>query len=158
MRYRTVATTSVLAYALVLVTVLAAAPGAFAAEPRTVAITTDDTMQFSVTRIVAGPGERITVTLEVRSSLPREQMAHNWVLLDPETDVTQFVMAAVVARDSGHIPPAQQDRVLALTPLAGGGETVQVTFEAPREPGDYPYVCTFPGHYWGGMKGVLVVR
>lgn len=33
---------------------------------------------------------------------------------------------------------------------------VHVRFEAPAEPGIYPYVCTFPGH-WVMMKGDLVV-
>jgi len=30
-------------------------------------------------------------------------------------------------------------------------------FTAPEERGDYPYICTFPGH-WIIMKGVMVVR
>lgn len=143
-------------FALLLVTALALAVDA--AESRTVAISTDDGMQFSVTRIEAGPGEKITVELTARSSLPRDQMAHNWVLLAADTDLIQFVTAAVLARDSGYLPAGKRDRVLATTPLAGGGETVRVTFEAPREPGEYAYVCTFPGHFWAGMKGVLVVR
>jgi azurin len=29
-------------------------------------------------------------------------------------------------------------------------------FFAPDEPGDYPYICTFPGH-WRVMKGVMKV-
>ena len=29
-------------------------------------------------------------------------------------------------------------------------------FQAPKQPGIYPYVCTFPGH-WIIMKGVMVV-
>jgi len=24
--------------------------------------------------------------------------------------------------------------------------------------GEYPYLCSFPGHYVGGMKGTLVVK
>jgi putative heme-binding domain-containing protein len=31
-----------------------------------------------------------------------------------------------------------------------------LTFTAPREPGEYPYVCTFPQH-WTRMYGVMVV-
>ena len=34
------------------------------------------------------------------------------------------------------------------------GETIE--FTAPAEPGDYPYICTFPGH-WRLMNGVLHV-
>lgn len=145
-------------FVLTLLAVALAAALPAAAEPRVVTIETDDTMQFSVARIEAGPGEEITVVLDVRSALPATEMAHNWVLLDPGTDVGKFVMASVMARDSGYIAPGQTGQVLAMTALAGGGETVRVTFDAPREPGEYPYVCTFPGHFWGGMKGVLVVR
>ena len=38
------------------------------------------------------------------------------------------------------------------------GESVEVTFTAPDTPGDRPYICTFPGHYVGGMKGTLIVE
>ena len=48
--------------------------------------------------------------------------------------------------------------VLAMTGLAGPGETVQVTFKAPAKPGKYPFVCSFPGHYLSGMKGELTVK
>ena len=47
---------------------------------------------------------------------------------------------------------------LAKTALAGPGETVQVTFTVPSTPGDYPYLCTFAGHYQAGMKGALTVQ
>jgi len=40
--------------------------------------------------------------------------------------------------------------------LAPGSEQI-LRFEAPREPGRYPYLCTFPGH-WFVMKGEMVVN
>jgi len=30
-------------------------------------------------------------------------------------------------------------------------------FTAPKKPGEYPYLCTFPGH-WVIMRGVMVVK
>jgi azurin len=51
-----------------------------------------------------------------------------------------------------------KDKILAYTPLAGGGDTVEVTFAAPTKPGSYTYLCTFPGHFAMGMKGTLVVK
>ncbi len=48
--------------------------------------------------------------------------------------------------------------VLAFIPLLGPRETGEVTFTAPSEPGRYPFLCTFPGHYVIGMKGELVVK
>jgi plastocyanin len=69
-----------------------------------------------------------------------------------------FITQATIARAGGYIPPAFKAKILAATPLAGAGETVEVTFTAPATPGSYPYVCTFPAHYAGGMKGTLVVK
>ena len=48
--------------------------------------------------------------------------------------------------------------MLANTTLAGNGETVEVTFTAPKAPGVYTYICTFPGHFLAGMKGTLTVK
>ena len=48
--------------------------------------------------------------------------------------------------------------VIAKTSLAGPGERVQVTFTVPETPGEYPFICTFAGHYQAGMKGKLIVR
>ncbi|NNE94007.1 MAG: hypothetical protein HKN23_20340 [Verrucomicrobiales bacterium] len=38
--------------------------------------------------------------------------------------------------------------------LPGAEETIE--FTAPSEPGDYPYLCTYPGH-WALMNGVMKV-
>jgi azurin len=65
--------------------------------------------------------------------------------------------AAMKAQATAYIPPALKGEVLASTALAGPGETVEVTFKAPAVPGKYEYICSFPGHYAAGMKGVLVV-
>jgi azurin len=67
-------------------------------------------------------------------------------------------MAAVMARQSDYIPASKKTQILAATGLAGAGETVTVDFEAPTAPGEYVFVCSFPGHFAGGMKGVLIVR
>ena len=48
-------------------------------------------------------------------------------------------------------------RVLHATKLLKVGATETLRFIAPTKPGDYPYVCTFPGH-WTIMKGVMTVK
>jgi plastocyanin len=48
--------------------------------------------------------------------------------------------------------------VIAKTPFAGPGQTVEVSFTAPAKPGSYPFVCTFAGHFQAGMKGTLIVK
>jgi azurin len=88
-------------------------------------------------------------------------MAHNFVLL--KGDLTQaqidtFTAEAMMAGQTVYIPAARKAWVLAHTPvMVGAGETTEVTFKAPTAPGKYVYLCSFPGHYAMGMKGVLTV-
>jgi uncharacterized cupredoxin-like copper-binding protein len=46
--------------------------------------------------------------------------------------------------------------VLESTRLVKEGETERLRFAAPKEPGAYNFVCTFPGH-WVRMYGVMLV-
>jgi azurin len=46
--------------------------------------------------------------------------------------------------------------VIEATPLLQDGQTARLAFTAPSEPGEYVYVCTFPGH-WMRMYGVMLV-
>ena len=46
--------------------------------------------------------------------------------------------------------------VLFSTKLVNPQQTVKLTFVAPKKEGDYPYVCTFPGH-WSLMNGTMKV-
>ena len=137
---------------------LLAVPTVFAAEPRVVKMKGTDAMQFDVKRIEAKPGEALKVQLTAISTMSKQEMAHNFTLLAKGAPVDAFIMEASMARNTEYIPASKKSLILATTKLAGGGETVEVTFNAPKEPGEYVYVCTFPGHYLGGMKGVLVVK
>ena len=85
-------------------------------------------------------------------------MAHNFVLLKPGTNQLKFLEAGAMFRELDFIAPAMKDNVIAKTALAGVGETVQVVFTVPSKPGNYPYLCTFAGHFQAGMKGVLIVK
>lgn len=125
---------------------------------RVVEITAGDNMRFNLSRIEAQPGEEITVVLTNIGSQPKEVMGHNWVLLRADTDVMAFDRAAAQAKDRDYIPADQEDRIIAHTALLGPRKSDQITFAAPTTPGEYPFVCTFPGHVQVGMKGVLVVR
>ncbi|HET7217442.1 MAG TPA: plastocyanin/azurin family copper-binding protein [Vicinamibacterales bacterium] len=46
--------------------------------------------------------------------------------------------------------------VLHATNLVKEGDTERLGFTAPREPGEYIFVCTFPGH-WVRMYGIMLV-
>lgn len=127
-------------------------------DPRVVAITAGDNMKFSVAQITARSGERLRIVLMSKGKMPKIAMAHNLVVLAKGTDTDAFINASAVARGSGFVAPAFAKQVLAATSLAGNGETVDVTFNVPKAAGRYDFVCSFPGHYLSGMRGVLVVK
>src|SRR4051812_9632323 len=121
-------------------------------------ITANDTMKFSVTRLEAKAGQDVKVTLTNTGTMPKAAMAHNFVLLKKGVDVQAFVNAAIGAQATDYIPADQSDKIIAHTKLLGPKQSEEVTFKAPTEPGEYPFLCTFPAHYLSGMKGVLVVQ
>ena len=125
---------------------------------RTIEIVGTDNMKFDVTTIEATPGEEITIKLTTKSQIPKSAMAHNVVVIDKDADVNEVAQASMRARDNDYIAPDYKDQIIAATELAGGGETVEVTFTVPEETGNYEYICTFPGHFAGGMKGTLIVE
>ncbi len=47
--------------------------------------------------------------------------------------------------------------VLYFTDMVDAGGETELVFTAPSEPGNYPFVCTFPGH-WRLMQGVMAVE
>ena len=49
------------------------------------------------------------------------------------------------------------DGVLAMSPILQSGSQYTIYFDAPKEPGEYPYLCTFPGH-WQVTRGVILVE
>ena len=147
------------AFILVLSSAVAVpAVGIAADPPRAIDIVATDDMKFSVTTVNARPGEQIQIRLAVKGTMPKIAMAHNVVVLKIGTDITKLVTEGAAHRATDFIPPAMAGNVIAKTPMAGPGETVQVIFTAPAKPGRYPFICTFGGHYQAGMKGTLVVR
>ena len=149
---------SLMSGCVAVVLALGAAAAAQAQAPRVVAITGTDAMKYSVTAIEAKPGEKITVKLTGQGAIPKVAMAHNFVLLAAKTDAMAFSTAAAQARATDFVPADKKAQVLASTKLAGAGETVEVTFDAPKTPGVYEFICTFPGHFAAGMKGTLTVK
>ncbi len=108
--------------------------------------------------IEAEPGEEIRVRLTTVSNLPPSAMSHNFALLTLEADADAFARASISARDNDYISPDFADQVIANTSMLGNGESDSVTFTVPEETGEYDYICSFPGHFAGGMVGTLFVE
>ena len=67
-----------------------------------------------------------------------------------------FAASAVGAAASDYIPESGKAQIIAYTKLLGGGQSDTIEFDLPG-PGEYPFLCTYPGHA-ALMKGVLVAK
>jgi azurin len=86
-------------------------------------------------------------------------MQHNLVITQQGAMETVGRSADKLAADPNgaemqYVPSMPE--VLFSTKLVNPQESVTLRFTAPAKPGDYPYVCTFPGH-WRIMNGVMKV-
>ena len=110
--------------------------------------------QFDQATLELAAGEDIVLTFNNGA----KTTAHNWLLVSGGDDVATEVNAAGMAsgEGAGYIP--DDTRIIAHTAgLVKGGQSESVTFTAPAA-GTYVYLCTFPGHFELGMKGVLTVK
>ncbi|MEY5026697.1 MAG: hypothetical protein RLZZ244_2225 [Verrucomicrobiota bacterium] len=87
-------------------------------------------------------------------------MQHNLVLVAPGAEEEVGLLADQMATKpdglTKHFVP-ESPKVLHATALVNPAGRAELSFTAPKQPGSYPFLCTFPGH-WRVMKGVLVVE
>lgn len=106
-------------------------------------------LSYDITTINAKAGSELTIRYINGSDMP-----HNIVFVNTESDINSVGIAALQAMDNEYIPMDKEADMFAWTKLARPGETVYVTLTVP-EPGSYPYICTYPGHFTM-MQGRLV--
>ena len=131
----------------------AAAPSSGASAEAAVEIqleTVGETMAYDKTTLTVPTGKKIHLTL--KNNGHNALMPHNWVLVHTGTEAA-VALAGVDKKDDGYM--VEGPDLLAHTPLVLPQQSGDVTFTAPA-PGDYPYICTVPGHYML-MKGVMTV-
>ena len=88
-----------------------------------------------------------------------DEMPHNLLILSPGSfEKVGKAADEMMSQPDGfekHFVP-EMPEVLFATPLINRHETFVLKFKAPEAPGDYPFICSFPGH-WRMMKGILKV-
>ncbi|NIJ51258.1 PVC-type heme-binding CxxCH protein [Dyadobacter arcticus] len=111
-------------------------------------------MKFNVTEFKVIAGKTVELVFE-----NPDAMQHNVVVGKPKS--YEIIGAAadkmITVKDGAeknYVPNIPQ--ILAATPLVNPGQTFRLKFVVPDVVGDYPFVCTFPGH-WRLMKGVMTV-
>lgn len=98
------------------------------------------TLEFQPPRLSVKAGTRVRLRFVNDGTLP-----HNLVLPRSEDDIDALALAAYEAAETGYVPLAQKEKLVAYTSLVSPGETAEVSFEVPPA-GEYTYICLFPGH------------
>ena len=113
-------------------------------------------LKFEPARLRLKPGMRTALTvLNADPSMP-----HNLVLT---RDAEALVRVGEGSMKLASAPEGlakhytiDDPGVLALSPMLGSGSSYTIYFNTPKQSGEYPYLCTFPGH-WQVTRGVLEI-
>jgi azurin len=112
-------------------------------------------MLFDVKQFTVKPGQPVKLVF----SNP-DAMQHNLVIVKPGALEEVGIAGNEMAKDPDGIKRdfvPKSDKIVQATKLIDPQGSVTLRFKAPMLPGDYPYVCTFPGH-WVIMNGVMQVK
>jgi azurin len=136
------------------------------AAAREIDITANDQMKFIMGdkqsdpsgnfTIEAKADEALKIVLTNTGTVPKEAMGHNFILLKPGSDPMAFSTAAGAAKDTDYIPASLKDQIIAHTALLGPRKSDEINVKLAA--GEYPFLCSFPGHAPVGMRGKLIVK
>ena len=128
------------------------------AQDAKIEITGNDQMQYNIKAFEVTEGQKVVLSFKHIGQLPAIAMGHNVVILKSGTAVPAFATKCAPAKDTEYIPQDEESKkqIVAHTKMLGGGESEEITFTAPAA-GDYPFICSFPGHF-AIMQGVMTVK
>ena len=111
-------------------------------------------LKFDLGELTVAPGQLVEIVFD-----NPDQMQHNFVLgasgaLDAIGAAADKLAQSPNAVAQQYVP--EMSEVLFSTKLVDPGDKLTFQFKAPTTQGQYPYVCTFPGH-WRLMNGILRV-
>lgn len=114
-------------------------------------------LAYDKTDFTIKAGQKVKVTLNNTGGILPQP--HNFLLMKPGTldkvgALANAMLTDPKAMEKSYIPESPD--ILAHTKLVQPGQSDSVEFTAPAEAGDYPFACTFPGH-WLLMRGVIHV-
>ena len=117
--------------------------------------TVQNEMKFEKTKITVKAGTIVEIVLT-----NIDFMQHNLLVLKPgsmeRVGAAADKLSQVPEGVSMQYIPSVPD-VLFATPLVNPDQQFSLKFRVPEIPGDYPYICSYPGH-WRIMNGVLSVE
>ncbi len=113
-----------------------------------------DALLFDRTELVVAAGRPIELVFDNTDIMP-----HNLVVTAPGAlarvgRAAEAMAAEPDAWERAFVPDVPD--VIVATGLLSSGQSQTLSFDAPSAPGNYPFVCTVPGH-WTRMNGTLRV-
>jgi putative heme-binding domain-containing protein len=111
-------------------------------------------MNYDKETIAVQAGKPVLFVLQNADVMP-----HNFVVAKPGTMQALGEIAEKLSQDASFAKRAfvpESADVLVASTLLQPQAAQKLTFNAPTEPGVYPYVCTYPGH-WRRMYGAMYV-
>ncbi len=108
-----------------------------------------DKKEFTVTA-----GKPVEIVLENTDAMQHNLVVGKLKSMEIIGAAADKLITAKDGAERNYVPSIPQ--IIAATPLINPDQTYRLKFTAPAQPGDYPFVCTFPGH-WRIMNGVMRV-
>ena len=117
---------------------------------------TDNPLTYDIKNFTVKAGQKVKITFNTQSALPQP---HNLILGKIGSKDRLIAAAAAMVTDpngmaKGYIPESPD--IIIHTKLLNPGQSETLDFTAPAEKGDYPYLCSLPGHSIL-MNGVMKV-
>ncbi len=117
--------------------------------------TIEEAMKFDLKTFTVKAGA--TVIIDIQNP---DAMQHNLVIGKPNSlsiigKAADKMITQTDAAEKNYVPNIPQ--IVAASPLINAKASYQLTFTAPNQVGNYPFVCTFPGH-WQLMNGIMKVE
>lgn len=98
-------------------------------------------LQYDTPRFACEPGQTIEILFH-----NEDEMAHNLVVIEPGSRERVVAAALALGERGPELNYVPTENVLHATAVLNPGGSQTLRFDAPKKPGVYPYVCTFPGH------------
>jgi len=117
--------------------------------------TIKEAMKFSLKEFTVKPGQLVEIAFENPDAMQHNMVFTKPGMLEKVGRAGDAMMKDTKGADKNYVPAIAE--VLFSTPLVNPGQNYILKFRAPANTGDYPFVCTFPGH-WSIMNGVMKVR
>ncbi|MES2795642.1 MAG: PVC-type heme-binding CxxCH protein [Bacteroidota bacterium] len=113
-----------------------------------------EAMKFDKKEFTVKAGKEVIINIE-----NPDAMQHNLVIgktgsLNIIGNAADKMITQSDAAEKNYVPAIPQ--IIAATPLINANSSYQLKFTVPNQVGNYPFICTFPGH-WRLMNGIMKV-